>query len=720
MNKHLSRLYFTYALIATFGVCALSTPSFAGDVPRIPQWGPDQFGGYASHQIIVELPAGLAKAITQRLQKKGASLKTRSASLPDVKRVVSRGLGATMSRWGVTNIRPVYSFEFKHPELAVQYGLNRLFIVDVPLGTDTPNMVHAFAAHKSEISSAGLDSIGGVGGSQLIPNDVDFNKQYGMHNTGQTFGTVDADIDAPEAWTIETGFSNEVIIAIVDSGVDKDDYNGSRVSSYHPEFAGRMVPGFNTVFNQPDDATGDECFHGTHVAGIAAASGNTSDNLVCVGGDNDGLSCVDNNDCPNSGCVGSTCQGGEYDGLGCNDDSQCPGSGCKGIGVAGVSWGAKIMPVDVLGGLFFDGRWDQCAGTATDISNGIIWAADHGADIINISLQAYPNDNLTISLYENAINFAYNLDATVVCASGNFFGNIVAYPARLPNCLAVGATDKNDDHPTFSNWGDELDLTAPGASIWSTWPSSSYTTLNGTSMATPHVSGLAALMKSLVPDATNDEIMQVMKDTADDLGLPGWDDKFGHGRINAFSALIGISTLPKIIGSVPPDGAIDARKPQDANGSNRIGWDSVDLTFPGDVSVLSPEEFETRNIGGPAVAPPVLRLDIVEPNVIRVVFDDYIGVDGWTQITHLPSSTKVRIGHLPGDVDGDGMNTVNDLFELTASINGTAKPRELWSIDLDRSGQVHPGDLTTLIDLFNGADTFEIWLGETIPALPSP
>lgn len=656
-NRHFS----IAGLILMVGVCALYTPSLASDVPRVPQWGPDQFGGYASNQIIVEFPPGLSKAITQRLQKTGVSEKSKRTSLNDARQVVSQGLGTLMSQWGVTSIRPVFSFEFKNPELATRYGLDRMFVVEVPVGTDTPAMVHAFAAHPREITSAGLDIIGGV--SQLIPDDPDFSLQWGMNNTGQIGGLFDADIDAPEAWNIETGFSNEVIIAIVDSGVDKDAFNG--VLRFHPEFEGRMLPGHNTVNNQDEDAWGDECFHGTHVAGIAAAAGNNS------------------------------------------------------IGVAGVSWGAKILPVDVLGAFCATNPINcQCTGSLTDLMEGITWAAQNGADIINISLQFYNLAAINVVQLEQVVNAAHDMGAVLVCAAGNNFGNRIAFPAKLENCLAVSATTKWDQLSTISNWGDELDLSAPGESIWSTWPNGSYATLSGTSMATPHVAGLAALMKSVAPKATNTDIEQILRNTAKDLGLTGWDNKFGYGRINAFDALLAISSLPQIIDSVPPEGAVDARWPHDPDGNNRIGWNSIDLTFPGDVSTLVPEDFRIRKFGGNDPAPAVFELIQIENNILRVVLDDFIEVGAWTQFEHIPSGTKVRIAHLPGDVNGNRISNIEDIFEIMASISGIASPREDWSIDLDHSGEVQPGDLHTLLNLLNGGGGFESYMGSFLPGLP--
>lgn len=724
-------------------VCVFTPLLWAGDtLPKI-QWGPDVFGGYASNQIIVELQPNLAKAVSQKLKKKNTKPKLARVLPQDLQRIVSPGLSTTMKRWGVKSIRPVFSFEFKHPKMAAKYGLDRLFVVDVPQHTDTPRLANAFAAHPREIKSVTLDAIGGV--AQVIPDDTDFAAQWGMNNTGQFFGECfegdnrngvcfspedcpggscfgqsgddDADIDAPEAWELHNGLTGDVIIAIVDSGVDSDPYNGV---SPHPEFAGRMVPGFNTVANS-----------------------------VCKGGDNDGVMCINDSDCPGSGCIETVCSGGGNDGMSCIDNSDCIGSGCigngvpfnatgdqcyhgthvagiaaaagnNGFGVAGVNWGARIMPIDVLGGLCpsNDSNCDQCpcqcVGTLSDVIEGIVWAADHGANVINISLQFYNVSPILEALLDNVLNGAHELGAILVCAAGNNFGNIIAYPAKLDNCLAISATNQFDELSNVSNFGDKLDLAAPGEKIWSTFPDNTYVYRTGTSMAAPHVSGLASLMKSISPKATNIEIEQVLKDTADDLGIPGKDPQFGYGRINAFDALIGISQLPQIIDSYPPDRAIDARDPYDESGVNRIGWNSVDLTFPGDVSGILPEDFQIRKIGGD-VAASLLKIEQLDFNHLRVVLTDFIEVGAWTMIQHWPSATSVRIGHLPSDVNGDLISNTDDIFELITTVGGFAQPRPLWAVDLDNSGRVTPADVLIAIDLLNATPKYQ-----TLPELPLP
>ncbi len=439
---------------------------------------PDVFGGYASTHIVVKLrPEAMAMPAAQQ----HFQTAPRDA---DPRAVLSGELRAAAENWRATRMRPAYSEPFADHALAARDGLDRTFVIEVPRGTDTAAMAATFAALGGDIEIAAVDGIGGVADPiPLIPNDTNFNLQYAMHNTGQTGGTPGADIDATAAWGLHTGDLGSVTIAIIDSGVNSHVEYGTDA----PPFPnGRIVQGHNTDNAFTPDLTTDGCPHGTHVAGIAAASGN------------------------------------------------------NGRGVAGVTWGAYIMPVRVLNG---------CSGNISALANGIIWAADHGAQIGNMSLQYY---NLTLNEYNllsGAINYAHDRGMLLIAAAGNNnLGGIgvVAYPARLLNCMGVSGTTDDDlfadstatGGAWFSNYGNEIDVCAPGDRIYSTYTSNGYAYLSGTSMATAHVSGLAALVKSHVSALTNVDIERILDTSADDLGPPGWDNHFGFGRINAYNALL--------------------------------------------------------------------------------------------------------------------------------------------------------------------------------------
>jgi hypothetical protein len=232
----------------------------------------------------------------------------------------------------------------------------------------------------------------------------------------------------------------------------------------HEDLAANYVSGGYDFVNDDDDPR-DDNGHGTHCAGIAAA--------------------VMNNN--------------------------------KGIaGVAQVS----IMAEKVLDA---DGY-----GYASDVADGIVHAADSGADIISMSLGG-PGS----STEEDACNYAWNKDVLLVAAAGNDGAPQVSYPAGYSSVIAVGAIDSNSKRCSWSNYGDKLELMAPGDAIVSTIPGDRYEYYSGTSMATPHVAGVAALAKSLHPDYSNQQIRNLLRSTADDLGDPSKDIYYGYGRVDA-------------------------------------------------------------------------------------------------------------------------------------------------------------------------------------------
>jgi subtilisin family serine protease len=549
---------------------------------------------------------------------------------------------ATLSRWNVTRIRRAFPREFRSPALAAKFGLDRTFIIEVPEGTDAPVMAAAIRAFDAEVEAASYDAIGGVA---LIPDDPGFDMQWGMRNTGQTGGTVDADIDAPEAWDTHTGNYGTVTVAIIDSGCDP-----------HAEFADRLVPGINTHPFNPPMLTTDDCHqgslhgHGTHVAGIVGAKGN------------------------------------------------------NGVGVAGMNWGIKIMPVRVL---------DGCNGPVSAAAEGIVWAVDHGADICNLSLQYYPPEH-PVHLFADAVNYAHANGVLLVAAAGNNVGNEIAYPAILDNCMAVSATDHNDDLASFSNWGDELDVSAPGKSIYSTMKGDTYGLASGTSMASPHVAGLAALIKSYVPGLTHDEIRSIINDTVDDLGPPGWDDHFGYGRINASAAMLAADeTTIRVVASAPPDGAIDARQPSEPNGDNPTGWQVVELTFDGDVSGLTADDFSVVTEGG-AYTPQISDVKLTGYDTVAVFLDSFIPTVAWTTIRHDFSGTGARLGYLPGDANGDRTSAPADILAVVDALNGVAD-LEIWQTDVDRDGDTTEQDILRVIDLLNGMGGYDDYLDAMLP-----
>jgi subtilisin family serine protease len=200
-------------------------------------------------------------------------------------------------------------------------------------------------------------------------------------------------------------------------------------------------------------------------------------------------------------------------------------------GVAGVCWGCRVMPLKAITAYNtgYYSWWIQA----------IEYAVDHGADVINMSC----GGNTYSSAMLSAVRYATSAGVPVVAAMMNFYGATVFYPAGYPEAIAVGATDHRDFRAWFSNYGNHIDLAAPGAYIWSTMWNDSYESWIGTSMATPHVSGVIGLIESVHPGYSVAHILDILQDTADDQvgpaseDAPGWDPYFGAGRLNAGRAV---------------------------------------------------------------------------------------------------------------------------------------------------------------------------------------
>lgn len=241
------------------------------------------------------------------------------------------------------------------------------------------------------------------------------------------------------------------------------------VQADHPDLKGRLVQGTNII--DPSKPPDDDVGHGTHVAGIIAAQ-------------------VNNNE-----------------------------------GIAGMTWYTKIMPVKALD--------SSGAGTTYSVAEGIIWATDHGADVINMSLGNYAQ----AEFLHDAVKYAYDHGVVLVAASGNDNTDQPGFPAAYPEVFAVAATNADESKAEYSNYGDYIDVAAPGTSIASTYPGSRYAALSGTSMASPHVAALASLIRSANPALSNEEVMELMRRTTKDLGNPGKDVDFGYGLVDVNAAV---------------------------------------------------------------------------------------------------------------------------------------------------------------------------------------
>ena len=197
-------------------------------------------------------------------------------------------------------------------------------------------------------------------------------------------------------------------------------------------------------------------------------------------------------------------------------------------GIAGAAWGSRLMILRALGD---DGR-----GTYANIALAIHYAADNGADVINLSL----GGTAPSTALAEQIVYATDHGCLVVAAAGNSGVQGVLYPAAIDGVLGIAASTSLDQPYSGNSRGPELDVTAPGVGIYATLRSGLYGVMTGTSMATPHVSAVAALLQSYRTDLTWQQTAQAITSTAVDIDVPGWDDRTGWGRIDAAAALASI------------------------------------------------------------------------------------------------------------------------------------------------------------------------------------
>lgn len=251
----------------------------------------------------------------------------------------------------------------------------------------------------------------------------------------------------------------------------------------------------------------------------------------------------------------------------------------NGVGVAGLGYSATIMNVKVLG--------DDGKGYWSWVAQGIVWAADNGAEVINLSLGGSSGS----STLESAINYAWNKGVVIVAAAGNNGNSAPFYPAYYSNCVAVAAIDSVDRLASWSNYGDWVDVAAPGVSIYSTLKEGGYGYKSGTSMASPHVAGLAGLVFTVVSDTNgdgklNNEVRSRIENTCDDIDITG----IGSGRINAYKAVgASTSTTP----TPPPDitpPTVSITSP--SNNSTVSGTISVNVTASDNVAVSKVELYK--------------------------------------------------------------------------------------------------------------------------------
>lgn len=410
--------------------------------------------------------------------------------------VVKFKLGVSDNKINELNFRHGCSKLYKSPS-------TETYVLDIPQGETVAGILKKYR-EEPLVEDAQPNY---VCSAFFAPNDPYYTYQWNFKT-----------INMEQAWDTEFGGDPGVVVAVLDTGVAYENYQqGSRSQrkTYQqaPDLAGTtFVAGWDFVNN--DAHPNDDNAHGTQVTGTIAQTTNNN------------------------------------------------------YGVAGIAFETSIMPVKILD--------SYGSGTETTLAAGIRYAADHGADVISLSLGFAPNvtpDN--IPLVTDAVQYAYNNGVILIASSGNNGGGVVSLPAAYPEVIAVGAVNSAGVRADYSQYGNDLDLVAPGGDnvdrngdgyadgvLQQTFnPNTRNPTdfgfwfFTGTSMAAPHVSGLAALM--LAQGRTNTEVVNLLYQTATDLGSSGWDPTYGYGLINAYAALseaLKLDTTPPTISNVAATG----------------------------------------------------------------------------------------------------------------------------------------------------------------------
>lgn len=394
----------------------------------------------------------------------------------------------------------------------------------------TPPLSPTLAPHAGESSPA-------------MPNDPNFGSQWSLRNTRQFQGSITGDdINAVNAWSVTQGASS-LRIAILDEGVDDT----------HPDLSGQLAVGYNAIDGSSDTSPQPNDYHGTAAAGVAAAATNNA------------------------------------------------------LGIAGVCWFCRILPVKIAE-RDAQGNWQT---TTAILAAGIDWAWQNGADVLNGSwTMPAPSDAVQLSIINARLSGRGGKGSTLVFAAGNDNLNSVAFPARLnAYVIAVGASNWCDERKTptnngcnngdaswGSNYGNPLDLVAPGEALLTTCngnqcQSNGYTYFVGTSAATPLVAGAAALLYSLNPNLTPDQVQTALEAGAKDLGTPGKDAETGYGRLDAYRAIFNLYGLRlSVNGSQPlvrPGDTVTYSIDYSNDGMTAMGSTVISVTLPAGTSYLS-------------------------------------------------------------------------------------------------------------------------------------
>jgi subtilisin family serine protease len=396
----------------------------------------------------------------------------------DVRGAALGGLQAALGAVGATNATRASTVAPANAARARAVGLDRWFEVSLPAGSDAAGAAARLAA-EAGVEVAEVVGIGGIAADAPAPNDPGYPLQWALENVGQSINGVAGSAGSDIGARAAWHVTTGRATTVI-AVLDSG-------LDAHVDYADRLLPGRNIPAGNAD--TADQCgSHGTHCAGIAAARGN------------------------------------------------------DGVGIAGLDWNARILPVTVLSG---------CSGFTSWLADGVIWAADNGADVMNLSLQ-YSVENQYL---RDAIAYAMQGGSVIVAAAGNTGTAGVAVPARWPEVIAVASLNSIDSSAPSSAVGPQLDFAAPGVAIYSCVGAAQLDFKSGTSMAAPHVAGTIALMRGIAPGLAPAQLEALVRQSCIDVMNAGFDNWSGWGRIDAGAAVR--LARAAVAGDLTGDGRVD-------------------------------------------------------------------------------------------------------------------------------------------------------------------
>jgi len=396
------------------------------------------------------------------------------------------------------------------------------------------------------------------------------------------------------------------------------------VDGTHPDLGGKVIAGYDTYNNIAITAGADSSvyYHGTHCAGIAAA-------------------------------VGSNAQG-----------------------IAGVAWGSKIMPIKMCKDVpSYTANW-------SDMAEAFIWAADNGADIISCSFGGkYYSQTM-----KDATDYAViDMGCAMFASMGNTAVDEVHYPAGYQSVIAIGATDAHDEIASFSTTGDYMSVCAPGVEIYSTMPGGGYDYAGGTSMACPFAAGAAALVLSVYPGMSPEDVKSQLEETAIDLGSEGFDSTYGHGRVN-LAAAVGAQE-PNKYGAV--DVLVTDRLSHPVSGASVILWQAGTVISTTNSNEDGHAKFEYIPAGEHGISASFPGLDscLAADNLVTAVAGDSVSKTIVFSIAEVYDISACAIT-APAGIFSTSIN-MNELQDKITQLEekGILKPSHMFASESKRSIQ---------------------------------